>query len=400
MSHPRNRTTNRTTNPAAPMDGGDVRGRPAGNRLSRCLVSGTPYLGAVIALAAGLIVLSFAISGPDVSEWAPTAMSNGDWTEPQKWAAMLYSTGLTTMMSLPPVIAAYVAYSTADRSAAIPGFLGGVAVIIVEGGVLGGVIAGVIAGGAILALRRIPVTRALQSTTTVLFPLLATVVTAFVTFAVVGSLLNFLANFLYSKMAAVQFQSTLVLGLVLGLMVSADFGGLITKTAFRFGAVLLSGPDPTKFTPFNMTVMAAVMAAGMVPPLAMTLATVVRRHLFTEAERRYGKVSWLFGAAFIPEGAAPFALADPLRVIPASMAGGAVTGALVMQLGSTVSYPRGGVFVADQIGAPLLFAAAVAAGVLTTAAVTIGLKSLRRTAPATSTARAATRSPKKAVAVG
>lgn len=394
MSHPRNRTTN----PAAPMDGGDVRGRHAGNRLSRCLVSGAPYLGVLIALAAGLIVLSFAISGPHVSEWAPSALSDGAWTEPQKWAAVLYSTGLTTMMSLPPVIAAYVAYSTADRSAVIPGFLGGVAVIIVEGGMLGGVIAGVTAGAAVLALKRIPVTRALQATTAVLFPLLATVVTAFVTFAVVGPLLHVLTGVLYNKMAALQFQSTLVVGLVLGLMVSSDLGGLITKTAFGFGAVLLSGPDPTKFTPLSMTIMAAIMAAGMVPPLAMTLATVVRRSLFTDTERRYGKISWLFGAAFIPEGAAPFALADPLRVIPASMAGGAVTGALVMQLGSTVSYPRGGVFAAGQLGEPLLFAAAVAAGVLTTTAVTIGLKSLRRTVPAANTARVATGTRKRAVA--
>jgi hypothetical protein len=166
-----------------------------------------------------------------------------------------------------------------------------------------------------------------------------------------------------------------------GLMASSDLGGLITKTAFTFGAVQLSGPDPSKFTPLNMTVMAAVVAAGMVPPLAMTLATVVRRGLFTEAERRYGRVSWLFGAAFIPESAAPFALADPLRVIPASMAGGAVTGTLVMQLCSTISYPRGGVFVADRLGEPLLFAAAVAAGVITAAALTIGLKSLRAHRP-------------------
>ncbi|MEU1557334.1 PTS fructose transporter subunit IIC [Streptomyces scabiei] len=387
---------NRTNDPAAPVDRDDAQGRHAGNRLSRCLASGTPYLGALIALAAGLIVLSFAISGPHVSEWAQSVLRNGGWNEPQKWAAVLYTTGLTTMMSLPPVIAAYVAYNMADRSAAVPGFLGGVAVIVIDGGFLGGVIAGVTAGAAVLALRRIPVTRTLHATSTVLFPLLATVLTAFVTFAVVGSLLNILTNLLYDNMAELQFQNTLVLGLILGLMASSDLGGLITKAAFTFGAVQLSDPDPSKFTPLNMTIMAAIMAAGMVPPLAMTLATLVRRSLFTESERRYGKISWLFGAAFLPEGAAPFTLADPLRVIPASLAGGAVTGALVMQLGSTISYPRGGVFTADQIGEPLLFAAALAAGVLTTTALTIGLKSLRRITPATNT----TRTSKKAVAAG
>ncbi|MET7480782.1 fructose-specific PTS transporter subunit EIIC [Streptomyces sp. NPDC005648] len=393
-------TANRTTNPATSTDSGDVRGRHFHSRLGRCLVSGTPYLGALTALAAGLIVLAYAIHGPQVGEWASQALDNGDWTIAPTWAAMLYMAGITALKTLPALIAAYVAHGVADRSAILPGFLGGVAAIVAEGGVLCGVVAGVVAGAAVLALQRIPVKRALHSTTAVLFPLLATVITLFVTLAVVGSLLKPLTNWLYSEMAGLEFENTLTLGLLLGLMACSDLGGLITKTAFAFGAVELSGPDPSKFTPLNMTIMAAVMAAGMVPPLAMTLATLVRRSLFTEAERRYGKISWLFGAAFLPEGAAPFALADPLRVIPASMAGGAVTGALVMQLGSTVTYPRGGVFAAGQLGEPWLFAAAVAAGVLTTTALTIGLKSLRRrTAPAANTARATTGT-KQAVAVG
>ncbi len=394
MPHP----SNRTTNPAALIDRGNVRDRHFHSRLGRCLVSGTPYLGALTALAAGLIVLAYAIHGPQVGEWASQALNNGDWTIAPTWAAMLYMAGLTALQTLPAVIAAYVAHSVADRSAILPGFLGGVAAIAAEGGVLCGVIAGVVAGAAVLALQRIPVKRALHSTTAVLFPLLATVITLFVTLAVVGSLLKPLTNWLYNEMSTLEFESTLTLGLLLGLMACSDLGGLITKTAFAFGAVQLSGPEPTKFTPLNMTIMAAIMAAGMVPPLAMTLATLVRRSLFTEAEQRYGKISWLFGAAFIPEGAAPFALADPLRVIPASMAGGAVTGALVMQLGSTVSYPKGGVFAAGQLGQPWLFAAAVAAGVLTTAAITIGLKSLRRTVPAANTARVATGTRKRAVA--
>ncbi|MFF4802226.1 fructose-specific PTS transporter subunit EIIC [Streptomyces sp. NPDC001351] len=395
MPHP----TNRTTNPAALIDGDTVRDRHFHTRLGRCLVSGTPYLGALTALAAGLIVLAYAIHGPQVGEWAPQALTNSDWTTAPMWAAMLYMAGLTALQTLPALIAAYVAHRVADRSAILPGFLGGVAAIIAEGGVLCGVIAGAAAGAAVLALQRIPVKRALHSTTAVLFPLLATVITLFVTLAVVGSLLKALTNWLYTELATLEFENTLTLGLIVGLMACSDLGGLITKTAFSFGAVELSGYDPSKFTPLNMTIMAAVIAAGMVPPLAMTLTTLVRRSLFTDAERRYGKISWLFGAAFLPEGAAPFALADPLRVIPASMAGGAVTGALVMQLGSTVKYPRGGVFAADLIGQPWLFAAAVAAGVLTTTALTIGLKSLRRrTAPAASTTRATTRTRTKAVA--
>ncbi|MCL6737987.1 fructose-specific PTS transporter subunit EIIC [Streptomyces neyagawaensis] len=393
-------SANPTTNPANPTDSGDVRDRHFHTRLGRCLASGTPHLAVLTALAAGLIVLAYAIQGPHVVEWAKPALDNGDWTLPQTWAAMLYMTGNTTLMTLPVFIAGYVACQVADRSAVFPGLLGGIAVIITQSGVLGGLIAGVTAGAAVLALQRIPLPRALRRTTTVLIPLLATLVTALVTVVVVGSLLNVLTNLLYNEMARLEFQNTLLLGLLLGLTACSDLGGLFTKTFFIFGAQQLSGPDPTRFIPLDMTVMAAIVAAGMVPPLAMTLATLVRRRLFTESERRYGKISWLFGAAFLPEGAAPFALADPLRVIPASMAGGAVTGALVMQFGNTISYPKGGVFAADQIGEPLLFAAAVAAGVLTTTALTIGLKSLHRTAPAASTTRAATRTPNKAVAAG
>lgn len=120
----------------------------------------------------------------------------------------------------------------------------------------------------------------------------------------------------------------------------------------------------------------------MVPALALPLATLVRRGLFTEGERSYARTGWLFGAAFLPEGAVPFALADPLRVMPASMAGGAVTGALVMILGPTSKQPYGGVFALGDTGRPLLLLLAVAGGVLTTTVLTVALKSLRFTVPA------------------
>lgn len=126
------------------------------------------------------------------------------------------------------------------------------------------------------------------------------------------------------------------------------------------------------------------MAAGMVPPLAMALATTVRGRLFNRAERENGKAAWVLGASFISEGAIPFAAADPLRVIPASMAGGAVTGALSMAFGATLRAPHGGIFVVPLIGNPLLYLVAVAAGVGVTTALVIVLKGLRRTAgPAT-----------------
>jgi PTS system fructose-specific IIC component len=127
-----------------------------------------------------------------------------------------------------------------------------------------------------------------------------------------------------------------------------------------------------------MKIMAAVMAAGMVPPLAMALATTVRGGLFTRTERENGKAAWVLGISFISEGAIPFAAADPLRVIPSSMLGGAVTGALSMAFGATLRAPHGGIFVVPLIGNPFLYLVALAAGVCVSAASVIVLKGLRR----------------------
>ncbi|WP_328842706.1 PTS fructose transporter subunit IIC [Streptomyces sp. NBC_00258] len=379
MSHPHNRTTA----PATPMNRSDSRSRHIGIRLSRWLVSGTPYIGAFTALSALLVVLALAISGPRIAESASQALYTGDWSQPLTWAALLLKVGLSGLAFLPALVAAYVAYGMADRPAVVPGFLGGMAAVGIEGGALAGLVAGLVAGAATLALQRMSVPPALRGiTSTVLFPLLATVTTSLVIFALIGAQLTSMTEWLHGQLAGLQFESAPLLGLILGLMVCSDLGGVISKAAVAFAMVGVNGPDPSKFNTLNMTIMATVVAAGMVPPLGLALAALVRRKLFTEAERDYAKTSWLFGAAFIPEGSVPFALADPLRVIPASMAGGAVTGALAMTFGTTLSLPYGGVFAAGQFGRPLLLAAVIAAGVLTTASLTIALKSLHRTSPA------------------
>ncbi len=162
--------------------------------------------------------------------------------------------------------------------------------------------------------------------------------------------------------------NAIVLGLLLGAMMAFDMGGPVNKVAYTFALGSLSSG--------NLEVMAAVMAAGMVPPLAMALATVVRKKLFTEPERKAGEAAWLLGASFITEGAIPFAAADPLRVIPSAVAGSAVTGALSMQFGATSRAPHGGIWVVGLIGSPGLYVLAILAGVVVSAASVIGLKSL------------------------
>jgi len=169
-----------------------------------------------------------------------------------------------------------------------------------------------------------------------------------------------------------------VLGLLLGAMMAFDLGGPVNKVAYTFALASLASGD-TK-------IMAAVMAAGMTPPIACALASVVRKALFTQPERTAGEAAWLLGLSFITEGAIPFAAGDPLRVIPSLMAGSAATGALSMVFGATSLAPHGGIWVIGLIGKPGLWAVAIVAGVAVSAVCLIVLKSLRHTAPAGSTA--------------
>jgi len=151
-------------------------------------------------------------------------------------------------------------------------------------------------------------------------------------------------------------------------MMAFDMGGPVNKVAYTFGlASLASG---------NTQVMAAVMAAGMVPPIAMALATVLRKHLFSDAERKAGEAAWLLGASFVTEGAIPFAAADPIRVIPSLMAGSAVTGALSMAFGCGSRAPHGGIWVIGLVEKPFLWFIAILAGVALGAFLAIVLKSL------------------------
>lgn len=170
--------------------------------------------------------------------------------------------------------------------------------------------------------------------------------------------------------------NAIILGVILGLMMCFDLGGPVNKVAYAFAVGGLANPNEG-----SLKVMAAVMAAGMVPPLAMAPATTVCGRLFTKTERENGKAAWVLGASFISEGAIPFAAADPLRVIPAAMAGGSVTGALSMSFECTLRAPHGGIFVIPLIGNPLLYLLAIVAGTLVSATLVIVLKGARKSAP-------------------
>lgn len=347
-----------------------------GVRLRTYLMSGVSYMVPFVAAGGLLIALSFAIGGYEIAS-AKSVADHFVWGEADSWAALLNQIGSAAFAFLVPVLAGYIAYGMADRPALVPGFVGGSIALTVNAGFLGGLVAGLLAGAVVMAIQRVPVHATLRGIMPVLvIPLIASAVVGILMFIVVGKPIASLQNALTDWLNDLSGSNAVILGVVLGLMMCFDMGGPLNKVAYAFAVGGLADP-----TDGSLKVMAAVMAAGMVPPLAMALATTVRKKLFTKTERENGRAAWVLGASFITEGAIPFAAADPLRVIPSVMAGGAVTGALSMAFGATLRAPHGGVFVVPLIGEPFLYLLAIAAGTLVATALVVLLKGARRAAP-------------------
>ncbi|MEW2575569.1 PTS fructose transporter subunit IIABC [Streptomyces syringium] len=366
----------RAAAPTAPMDAGADAGDGFATRLRAWLMTGVSHMVPFVAAGGLLIALAFAIGGYGINK-APSVADHFAWSESASWAALLFQTGGVAFAFLVPVLAGFIAYGMADRPGLVPGFVGGSIALTVDAGFLGGLIAGLLAGAVVMAVQRLNVPAVLRGIMpVVVIPLLSSAVVGFLMFLVVGKPVAALQKALTDWLGGLSGTNAVILGTLLGLLMAADLGGPLNKVAYAFAVGGLADPNEG-----SLKVMAAVMAAGMVPPLAMALATTVRGRLFTASERENGKAAWVLGASFITEGAIPFAAADPLRVIPSAMAGGAVTGALSMAFGCTLRAPHGGVFVVPLIGSPFLYLLAVAAGTAVTAAAVLLLKGLRRPAP-------------------
>ncbi|MFD7320709.1 fructose-specific PTS transporter subunit EIIC [Streptomyces sp. NPDC059875] len=347
-----------------------------GTKLRKWLMSGVSYMVPFVAAGGLLIALGFAIGGYDIDK-APSVAEHFAWGQADSWAALMFQIGGLAFAFLVPVLAGYIAYGMADRPGLVPGFVGGSIALTINAGFLGGLAAGLIAGGTVLAIQKVKVPAALRGIMpVVVIPLLASIVVGFLMFLVIGKPIASLQSALTDWLSGLSGANAVILGVILGLMMCFDLGGPVNKVAYAFAVGGLATPNEG-----SLKVMAAVMAAGMVPPLAMALATTVRGKLFTKTERENGKAAWVLGASFISEGAIPFAAADPLRVIPAAMAGGAVTGALSMAFECTLRAPHGGIFVIPLIGNPLLYLLAIVAGTLVSAALVIVLKGARKPAP-------------------
>lgn len=358
---------------AAPMDKDAATGDGFATRLRTWLMTGVSYMVPFVAAGGLLIALAFAIGGYTINK-APSVADHFLWTESTSWAALLFQVGNVAFGFLVPVLAGFIAYGMADRPGLVPGFVGGAIALTINAGFLGGLIAGLIAGAVVMAIQRVgipPVLRGIMPV--VVIPLISSAIVGFLMFLVIGKPIAALQKGLTDWLSGLTGANAIILGVILGLMMCFDLGGPLNKVAYAFAVGGLANPNEG-----SLKVMAAVMAAGMVPPLAMALATTVRGRLFTKAERENGKAAWVLGASFITEGAIPFAAADPLRVIPAAMAGGAVTGALSMTFGCTLRAPHGGIFVVPLIGQPFVYLLAIAAGTGVSAALVILLKGLSK----------------------
>ncbi|GAA3866587.1 fructose-specific PTS transporter subunit EIIC [Streptomyces lacrimifluminis] len=361
-----------------PVERAGESGDNYGTKLRKWLMTGVSYMVPFVAAGGLLLALGFAIGGWEINK-APSVMEHFSWTQVDSWGALLFQIGGVAFGFLIPVLAGYIAYGMADRPGLVPGFVGGMIASNIAAGFLGGLVAGLLAGGIVLAIQKIripPVLRGIMPV--VVIPLISSLIVGFLMFVVVGKPIAEAQKGMTDWLSGLSGTNAVLLGILLGLMMCFDLGGPVNKVAYAFATAGIAVQDPSDAA---MKVMAAVMAAGMVPPLGMALATVVRRKLFTPAEQENGKAAWVLGASFISEGAIPFAAADPLRVIPASMAGGAVTGALSMTFGATLRAPHGGIFVVPLIGSPFLYLIAIAAGTCVTTALVILLKSMRKPTP-------------------
>ncbi len=286
-------------------------------------------------------------------------------------AALMQIGGESAFKLMVPLLAGYIAYSIADRPGLAPGMIGGLLASTLGAGFIGGIVAGFLAGYSAKAINRyarLPVS--LEALKPILIiPLLASLFTGLVMIYVVGKPVAGMLEGLTHFLDSMGTTNAILLGVVLGGMMCVDLGGPINKAAYAFSVGLLASQS---YAP-----MAATMAAGMVPPIGLGIATLIARRKFAQSEREAGKAAFVLGLCFISEGAIPFAAKDPLRVIPASIAGGALTGALSMYFGCKLMAPHGGLFVLlipNAINHALPYLLAIIAGSLLTAVVYAVLK--------------------------
>jgi len=339
-------------------------------------MTGVSYMIPFVAAGGILIAIGFMLAGSD-NIVEVTQPSLGEALAANNIASLIFLLGATAFGFLVPVLAGYIAFAIADRPGIVPGFVAGALSGSLGAGYLGGLAGGLIAGLIAKWISDVNVPSALRSIMPIVVtPLLATVLTGFVMLYIVGKPVASLNQSLTEWLSGIGGGSAIVLGIILGLMMAFDMGGPVNKVAYTFAAGGLANVAADATDAKEWVVMAAVMAAGMTPPLGLALATVLRPKMFNDSERENGKAAWVLGASFITEGAIPFAAADPIRVIPSLMAGSAVAGAMVMTFENTLRAPHGGIWVTPLIGGVGTYLLAILVGTVVTTAAVVAAKSM------------------------
>ena len=370
-------------------------GLSVGKRMQQAVMTGVSYMVPFVAAGGLLLALGFLVGGYQIGEqvngidpWKqfvteysltnlPPTTVDFDGKEVAfaypaialYLGSVLFATGQAAMGFVVAALSGYISYAMAGRPGIAPGFVGGAISVTLGAGFIGGLVTGLLSGAVAMWLGNQKVPKVLQSLMpVVIIPLGTSLAVGLVMFLLLGRPLAAILNGLQNWLTSMSGSSALLLGVILGLMMCFDLGGPVNKAAYLFATAGLSTGDEA-----SLKIMAAVMGAGMIPPIALSIATMLRKNLFTAAEQENGKSAWLLGLSFISEGAIPFAASDPLRVIPATMAGGAVTGAISMVLGVGSRAPHGGIFVFFAISPLIGWIIALVAGIAVSTVLIIAL---------------------------
>lgn len=328
-----------------------------GHQIYKHLMNGVSHMLPFVVGGGILIAIAFLIDGFSVDLNSLPADQRASFGTITQAAAMFKGIGGTAFGFMLPILAGFIAMSIADRPGLAVGFVGGSIAANGTSGFLGALVAGFVAGYIVLLLKKVfsKLPESLDGMKPVLlYPLLGIFLVGVIMQFVVEPPIGALNTAINNGLNGLNGASAVVLGVLLGGMMSVDMGGPVNKAAYVFGTASIAAG--------NYNIMAAVMIGGMVPPLAIALATIFFKNKFTAEERKAGPTNFIMGLSFITEGAIPFAASDPLHVLPACVVGSAVAGGLSMAFGCTLMAPHGGIFVVPTIGNPLMYLVALVIG--------------------------------------
>lgn len=328
-----------------------------GHKIYKHLMNGVSHMLPFVVGGGILIAIAFLIDGFSVDLNSLPADQRANFGTITQAAAMFKGIGGTAFGFMLPILAGFIAMSIADRPGLAVGFVGGSIAANGTSGFLGALVAGFVAGYIVLLLKKVfsKLPESLDGMKPVLlYPLLGIFLVGIIMQFVVEPPIGALNTAINNGLNGLNGASAVVLGILLGGMMSVDMGGPVNKAAYVFGTASIAAG--------NYNIMAAVMIGGMVPPIAIALATIFFKNKFTAEERKAGPTNFIMGLSFITEGAIPFAASDPLHVLPACVVGSAVAGGLSMAFGCTLMAPHGGIFVVPTIGNPLMYLVALVIG--------------------------------------